>query len=255
VLVVDDFEQWRRVVRTTLQAKLGLQVLEEAADGLEAVEKAQDLQPDLVVLDIGLPTLNGIEAARQIRRVSPASKIVFFTQNRSADIAREVLTVRACGYVIKSDGTSALLNSIRMVLDGKRFVSGSLGGMNLTDPKQEQACCHGDLEPVREANGKATHRHQVNFFRDDSGFVDGFAGFTGAILGSGSPVVVLATESHRNSIVRKLGQAGIDVGAAVKGRLFTTLDVADSLAKFRLAEDFTEEAAKAAPGNLRVGVG
>lgn len=236
VLVVDDFEQWRRVVRTVLEAKLGVQVLEEASDGLEAVQKAQDLQPDLVVLDIGLPTLNGIEAARQIRKISPASQILFFTQARSVDIALEALTIGASGYVVKSDGTSELLNGVTTVLNGKRFVSASLLG-----------------EPLLEPDEKATHK--VNFFRDDAAFVGGIAGFIGATLGSGSPVVLLATGSHRASIVRKLGQEGVDVSAAVKGKLLTSLDVADSLPKFRLAEHLTEEAVKAVQGNLRVGVG
>lgn len=236
VLVVDDFEQWRRVVRTVLEAKLGVQVLEEASDGLEAVQKAQDLQPDLVVLDIGLPTLNGIEAARQIRKISPASQILFFTQARSVDIALEALTIGASGYVVKSDGTSELLNGVTTVLNGKRFVSASLLG-----------------EPLLEPDEKTTHK--VNFFRDDAAFVAGIAGFIGATLGSGSPVVLLATGSHRASIVRKLGQEGVDVSAAVKGKLLTSLDVADSLPKFRLAEHLTEEAVKAVQGNLRVGVG
>src|SRR5215472_12067555 len=85
-LVVDDFEQWRKVVGAALQGKLGLHIIEEAADGLEAVQKAQAMQPDLVVLDIGLPMLNGIEVARNIRRVSAKSKIVFLTENHSCDV-------------------------------------------------------------------------------------------------------------------------------------------------------------------------
>ena len=261
VLVVDDFEQWRRVVQTVLRAELGVQVFEEASDGLEAVQKAQGLQPDLVVLDVGLPSLDGIEVARQMRTVSPASRILFLTQARSAEIAQEALTIGASGYVIKSDGTSELLKGIRTVLDGKRFVSASLGGKNLidtkniTDPNSEQVRRQTHLEPSLEADEKATHRHKVNFFRDDSAFVGGIAGFIGATLGSGSPVVVLATGSHRASIVRKLSQQGVDVGAAAKEKLFITLDVADSLPKFRLAEHLTEEAVKAVPGNLRVGVG
>ena len=76
VLVVDDFEQWRRLVRADLE-KEGLHVIGEAADGPEALQKAEDLQPDLIVLDIGLPTLNGMEVVRKIRRVSPKSKVVF----------------------------------------------------------------------------------------------------------------------------------------------------------------------------------
>jgi hypothetical protein len=126
---------------------------------------------------------------------------------------------------------------------------------NLIDPKEEQVRCHRHVDSPGKADGKATHRHKVNFFRDDSAFVHGLSGFIGAILRSGSPAVVLATESHRLGVVRKLSQAGVDVGAAVEGKLFTTLEVADSLPMFRMAEHLTEEAVKAAQGNLRIGVG
>jgi DNA-binding NarL/FixJ family response regulator len=253
ILLVDDYAPWRRFVRLTLQVQDKLKIIGEVGDGMEAVAQAQELQPDLILLDVGLPTLNGIEAARQIREVSPASKILFLTQARSADIAKEALTTGACGYVVKSDGASELLSGIRSVLAGKRFISASLAAKNLTDSKEEQVRYHRNVEPLREADGKATHRHTVNYFRNDSAFVDGFAVFIGATLRGGNPVVVLATESHRASIVRKLNQEGVDVGSAVEGKLLTALDVADSLPMFRLAEHLTEE--KAAQGNLQVGVG
>jgi DNA-binding NarL/FixJ family response regulator len=131
VLVVDDFEQWRRVVRTALQAKLGLQVFGEAADGLEAVQKAQDLQPDLVVLDIGLPTLNGLEAARRIRRVSPKSKVVFLTEDRSGDVAELALQEGASGYVLKSTSASELIPAVEAVLEGRPFLSAKLTELTL----------------------------------------------------------------------------------------------------------------------------
>ena len=130
VLVVDDFEQWRRFVRTALQAKLGLQFFEEAADGLEAVAKAKDLQPELVVLDIGLPRLNGIEAARRIRSVSPKSKIIFLTEDRSCDVAEAALQEGANGYLLKSASASELIPAVAAVLEGRPFVSAKL--VNLT---------------------------------------------------------------------------------------------------------------------------
>jgi DNA-binding NarL/FixJ family response regulator len=92
VLVVDDHEPWRRFASTTLQKQVELQVIGEATDGLQAVQQAQELLPDLILLDIGLPTLNGIEAARRIREVSPTSKILFVSENRSPDIAEAALS-------------------------------------------------------------------------------------------------------------------------------------------------------------------
>ena len=129
VLVVDDFVQWRKVVRTALEGELGLHIIEEAADGLEAVEKAQAMQPDLVVLDIGLPMLNGIEVARQIRRVSVKSKVVFLTENRSCDIRERAFQDGASGYVIKSAFARELIPTVKAVLEGGQLLSAKLAAL------------------------------------------------------------------------------------------------------------------------------
>ena len=128
VLIVDDYEPWRRFERLTLLAREEMQIIGEASDGDEAIHKADELKPDLVLLDIGLPTLNGIEAARRIRQVSPNSKILFVTENRSPDVAEAALSTGATGYVAKLDGARELLPAIKAVLEGKRFISASLAG-------------------------------------------------------------------------------------------------------------------------------
>jgi DNA-binding NarL/FixJ family response regulator len=128
VIVVEDHEKWRHFFSAALQKQPEVQVIGEVSDGLEAVQKAQELQPDLILLDIGLPTLNGIEAARRIREVSPMSKILFVSENRSPDIAEEALGTGAGGYVVKSDARSELLPAVKAVLEGKRFISASLAG-------------------------------------------------------------------------------------------------------------------------------
>ena len=128
MLVVDDYEPWRQYCLTFLPQQQGLHIVGEVSDGLEAIHKAEELQPDLILLDIGLPTLNGIQAARRIRTVSPSSKILFVSENRSADLAEEAFRTGAGGYVLKSDAGSELLPAITAVLEGKRFVSASLAG-------------------------------------------------------------------------------------------------------------------------------
>lgn len=126
VLLVDDYNPWRRFTFSTLQKISDLQVVGEVSDGLEAVQKAQELQPDLILLDIGLPTLNGIEVCRRIREISPTSKILFVSENCCGDLAEAALSAGAAGYVVKSDAAKELLPATRAVLEGRRFISASL---------------------------------------------------------------------------------------------------------------------------------
>src|ERR1700720_1700779 len=101
VLIVDDFDPWRGFLFEQLRQRPNIRVIDQASDGLEAVQKAEELQPDLILLDISLPALNGIEAARRIRKLSPQSKILFVSQESSADVIEEALSLGAMGYVIK----------------------------------------------------------------------------------------------------------------------------------------------------------
>jgi DNA-binding NarL/FixJ family response regulator len=128
VLLVDDFEPWRRLVSYTLEKQPGLQIIGEASDGLEAVQKAQELQPDLILLDIGLPKFSGIEAARQIRTLSPKSKILFLSQECSGNVLQEAFRLGACGYILKSDAGRNLLVALGAVLGGKNFFLHRAGG-------------------------------------------------------------------------------------------------------------------------------
>jgi DNA-binding NarL/FixJ family response regulator len=116
VLIVEDYEDWRRIVRQLFQQRPELQIICEVSDGSEAVQKAEELKPDLVLLDIGLPKLNGIEAARQIRQLSPGSKIIFLSQETSLDVVEEALNTGASGYVYKARAQSDLLPAIDAAL-------------------------------------------------------------------------------------------------------------------------------------------
>jgi DNA-binding NarL/FixJ family response regulator len=128
ILVVDDHERWRRQARLLLQARPELKVIAEASDGSEAVEQANELKPDLVLLDIGLPNLNGIDAARRIQQLSPGSKIVFLSQANDRDIVRTALETGTLGYVQKADAGEELLSAIDAVMLGRQFVSSSVKG-------------------------------------------------------------------------------------------------------------------------------
>jgi DNA-binding NarL/FixJ family response regulator len=127
ILVAEDSEWFRQFVSLALQARPDWQIICEVSDGLKAVQKAEEFKPDLILLDIGLPKLNGIEAARRIRQVAPGTTILFLTLNRDAEVVRAALNTGE-GYVLKTDAGSELQPAIEAVLEGEQYVSSGLVG-------------------------------------------------------------------------------------------------------------------------------
>ena len=238
VLVAEDHERFRRLLVSTLQKQMGGQVqyIREVADGLEAVQEAQSLQPDLILLDIGLPTLNGIEAARQIHKLSPTSKIVFVTQESSADMVQEAFNIGACGYVVKADAGRELIPALDAVLRGQTYLSQSLSGHGLTNVPDRSAIHlvemrHG-LETRRQLGLQSTRHHEVGFYSDDRSLLDGYTRFVGAVLKSGNAAIVVATEVHREKLLARLQAYGLDMSAAIEQGRYIALDNAETLTTF-----------------------
>ena len=125
---MDDFEPYRKFVSSLLHERPDLQVVCEVSDGLQAVEKAQQLKPDLILMDIGLPGINGIEAARRIRTLVPHSKIIFLTQESSPEVVQEAISLGASGYVLKIEAETDLLMAVQAVLEGMQFFNDGTGG-------------------------------------------------------------------------------------------------------------------------------
>src|SRR5215510_8724008 len=123
ILIVDDFEPWRRLMAVMLEKQPGFQVVGEASNGLEALWQAKDLQPEIIVMDIDLPGLDGLEAARRIRTLSANSKIMFVSENDSVETAQSAFHAGAVGYIIKSDAGLELLIALHDIVAGKRYVS------------------------------------------------------------------------------------------------------------------------------------
>jgi DNA-binding NarL/FixJ family response regulator len=240
ILIADDYEGWRRQVRSLFQARPEWQVMAEAVDGPEAIQKAEELKPDLIVLDIGLPKLNGIEAARRIRQLSPTSKIVFLSQNNGLDVVRAALGTGAQGYVCKTDAGRALLPAADAALQRRQFVSSSIKGFPDTSGE------------------KAPHRHEVLFYSYDAVLLDSVTRFIAAALKAGNAAIVLATQSHRDGLLQRLKAEGVDTDVALQQGTYISLDAADTLSSimvndmpdaprfFEVVSDLIEAAAKAA---------
>lgn len=112
ILVVDDYEPWRRQVCSMLRTRPEFLVVAEVADGLEAVYIAQELKPDLILLDIGLPSLNGLEVANRVRQFTPDARIIFLTSYSDRDVIREALSNGAEGYIVKANAWAELFTAI-----------------------------------------------------------------------------------------------------------------------------------------------
>ena len=125
-LIVEDHKPFLNFVSSTLRHQENVLVIGEVQDGLQAVQRAQELQPDLILLDIGLPGLNGIDAAYRIRTVAPHAKILFLTQESSAELVREAFALGALGYVVKTQAARELPVAIDNVIRGTKFASQGL---------------------------------------------------------------------------------------------------------------------------------
>jgi DNA-binding NarL/FixJ family response regulator len=195
ILVVEDHAKFRHLICTELQRRAEFQTI-EAADGLEALQKAEELQPDLILLDINLPKLHGFEVAKQIRSIAPHAPLLFLSQESSADIVRKALSL-GHGYIQKLSAGTDLLPAIDAVLDGQRFVSRSVAFAEPTD-------------------APAPRRHEILFCSDDAAVVDGFARYIAAALNAGDAAIVLVTESHRPHLLQELRTQGVDIDGAIE---------------------------------------
>jgi DNA-binding NarL/FixJ family response regulator len=228
ILVVEDYEPFRRFARSTLGERADFQVVAEACDGLEAVRTAGELQPDLILLDIGLPKLNGIEAARRIREQSPKSKILFFSENRSPQIVEEALSTGACGYLLKSDGARELFTAMEALLQGKPFLSSSLADQE--DGHHRGNCPSSTSGVVRQAREDVIPgRHEVVFYSEDRQLIGKLSNFFEAALNAGNAAVVIATAPHQESLLQSLRANGVDIAAAITQGIYLTADADEAM--------------------------
>jgi DNA-binding NarL/FixJ family response regulator len=235
ILVVEDHAQFRHLICTALQRRAEFQTI-EAADGLEAVQKAEELQPDLILLDINLPKMHGFEVAKQVPRLAPHARLLFMSQESSPDIVREALRLGALGYVQKVSAATDLLAAIDSVLAGQRFVSRSVAFTEPTD-------------------APAPRRHEILFCSDDAAVVAAFTRYIAAALNAADAAIVLVTESHRTHLLQELRTRGVDIDGAIERGTCPSFDAdvaPDPVGFLDAINGVREAAAKAGKAHPRV---
>ena len=234
--MVEDSEEFRKFICSMLGERPELQIVGEESDGLRAFQRADELQPDLILLDIGLPSLNGMEVARQVLKLSPKSKILFLSQEFSTDVVREALSTGALGYVVKMDAGSELPTAVETVLRGERFVGSRLDGLGLREapgaPMPGRALGTKASGQLQRQNMEIPRRHEVGFYPDDATLLVDLTQFIGTALKAEHGAIIVATESHRNSLLRKLETHGVDIAAATDQGRYISVDAADALSAF-----------------------
>jgi DNA-binding NarL/FixJ family response regulator len=215
VLLVEDYEPLREVVRSMLQRE-GLDVVGEASDGLDAVQKAEQLSPDLILVDIGLPTLNGFEVAEWLGRVIPQAKVVFVSEECSRFVVEEAIRLGVAGYVNKLHIHDELMKAIETVLAGKVFIGSGL-----------------DTQfRIRKFDERAPRRHDVLIYSDESVFLESFTRFVAEALRAERPAIAIAAKSQLDCMFQKLAEQGLNVAGQIDEGKFFPLDLRDTLSTF-----------------------
>ena len=205
VLVVDDHGLWRRNVRALLDTDDGWEIVADVDNGLDAVAAALEKAPDLILLDIDLPLMTGLEAARRILARAPASRILFVSSHRSWDIVEAGFETGARGYVLKIHAGSELLRAMDAVLDDKWFISAAFVGCSV------------------EAVSESRHRHSVGFYPEPTRMLEDFADFAGDALLRGSAVIAVTRADRRDDLLRRL-RARIDIERALRQGRYRWMD-------------------------------
>ncbi len=193
IIIADDHEIVRRGLRSLLESQPGWQVVAEAGSGREAVDKVKELQPNVAVLDIGMPEMNGLEATRNIIRISPQTQVLVLTMHETEQVVRDVLDAGARGYVLKSDAGRDLVSAVDALSQHRTFFSSRISDMLLS------AYLHGPERPIDTPHQRsrltAREREIVQLLAE---------GKSNKEVATVLNISVKTAETHRTNIMNKL---------------------------------------------------
>jgi DNA-binding NarL/FixJ family response regulator len=212
VLVVEDHKPFRGVLCQLLQNRPDVLIVGEAEDGLDAVRQAEAQRPDVVMLDIGLPKLGGLDVAGRIRAAVPDAKVMFVTNEPSLEVVEFAFRRGAHGYVYKPRAERDVLPVFDAIVRGGRFVSGG-------------------LERIALGDSLSSHCHQVLFWSSDTVLVEAFSRFVTRALDDGKVVIVVMTEVHERDLRRCLTASDVNLAVALHEKRYIPVNIGDVLAE------------------------
>ena len=192
ILIADDHELIRRGLAAALSDRPNWTIIAEASNGQEAVERAAQFKPDIAILDLSMPQLNGLDAARMIRDATPATRVLIVTAHESEQLIREVLGAGAMGYVLKSDAGRVLVQAVEALLDDRPFFTSAVARLVL------DGYLRAENQPLDEASGSLSprERHIVQLLAE---------GKSNKEVARSLNISVNTVETHRGNIMRKMG--------------------------------------------------
>ncbi len=193
ILIADDHDLMRRGLKALVESHPGWQVCDEAQTGREAIEKAAQLTPDVVILDISMPELNGLEAARSIRKASPNTEILILSMHYSDQLIRDILKAGVHGYILKSDSDRDLISALEKLANHKTFFTTKAAEMMLTSFKHSGS--QTDLDHLPSDRLTAREREVVQLLSEGKSSKE-----VASLLG----ISVKTAETHRANVMRKL---------------------------------------------------
>ncbi len=198
ILVADDHDVVRQGLRSLLESRAGWEVCGEASNGREAVEMSVTLKPEIVIMDIAMPTMTGLEATRQILKASPKTQVIVLTMHESEELLREVLDAGARGYVLKTDKGRELISAVDAVCNHNTFFTSRVAEMVLHGYLESS---NGALKPMNRAQSLTPREKEVLHLVAD--------GKSNKEVAAGLSISVKTAEAHRINIMRKLNAQSV----------------------------------------------
>jgi DNA-binding NarL/FixJ family response regulator len=240
ILVLQDFAQFQQLVAPILQQKNSWQVVGIAVEAADAVRLAQQLQPDLILLDLDLPRMNGIDAARQIRRLVPECKLVLLSHEASAGVVRQAFRLGASSYVIKKHASYALITAVEEALMDRQFASARVAAdHNLSENADAPPDFgFGEVSDVLRfpslRNAAIAPNHEIQFYSDQNILLNRVVPFILAALKAGNSAIVCASESVRGDLFRAVQAREAEIDNLIQRGSYLALDTQETVSEFML---------------------